>query len=255
VVAGTTHDRSFNHEIGLVRYNVGVAGQADGSLDTTFGQGGIVTTPIPGATNADTSDVNALALEADGKIVVAVTDNNSAFLTARYNVGVAGRPDGSLDSTFGSGGLVMTSGNGANAIAVAIDPRNDPTNGGKIVVAGAFGGGLMMARYLPSEPEIGSFTASPNPVSAGSSVTLTASNITDGNPNSTIKQVAFYADSNSDGILDAGDTLLGYGTLTSGGWSFPSTVNLAPGTDTLFAQAEDSYGVFGDPLALQLHVL
>src|SRR5262249_28599335 len=37
------------------------------------------------------------------------------------------------------------------------------------------------------------------------------------------------------------DTLLGYATQTSSGvWTFTFTVNLAPGTYTLFAQAEDS---------------
>ena len=57
------------------------------------------------------------------------------------------------------------------------------------------GSDFLVARYLSSEPQIGSFTANPNPVTAGSSVTLTASLVTDGNPNSAIGQVAFYVDS------------------------------------------------------------
>ena len=52
-------------------------------------------------------------------------------------------------------------------------------------------------------PQIGSFTASPNPVTAGNSVTLTGSNITDANPSSTIKQVAFCVDSNCNRWLGA----------------------------------------------------
>jgi hypothetical protein len=110
-------------------------------------------------------------------------------------------------------------------------------------------------RLLPSQPQIGSFTANPNPVSAGSSVTLTASNISDGNAGSCITQVAFYLDSNGDGVLDSGDTLLGHGTQSNGVWTYSFTVSLASGSYTLFAQAKDRYGVFGYPLSLTLQVL
>ena len=105
-------------------------------------------------------------------------------------------------------------------------------------------------RYLSSEPEIGSFTASPNPVTAGRSTTLTASNTTDGNPNSTITQVTFYYfDSSGNKVT------LGTGTQTSPGvWTLSFTVNLASGSYTLFAQAEDNYGVFGNPFASTLQV-
>ena len=110
--------------------------------------------------------------------------------------------------------------------------------------------GSAVVRYLPSEPEIASLTAGTNPVTAGSSETLTASGITDGNAGATIAQVAFY-------YIDSNNTqqLLGYGTQTSPGvWSYTFTVNLASGSDTLLAQAEDSYGVFGDAVALTLTV-
>src|SRR5262249_29297679 len=142
--------------------------------------------------------------------------------------------DGSLDSSFGNGGAVLTSinsnGDSANAIALESD--------GKIVLAGS-----AIARYLAAAPAIGSFTASANPVPSGSNLTLTASNITDTNPGSSITQVAFYVDSNGDGKLEPGtDTLLGYATQTSPGvWTFNFTVTLAPGSYTLFAQAQDSY--------------
>jgi len=106
-----------------------------------------------------------------------------------------------------------------------------------------------------SNPQIGSFTANPNPVTSGNSTTLTVSNITDTNPSATITQVAIYKDSNGDGKLDSGDTLIGYATQTSPGvWTLTYTVNLAPGTYTLFAQALDNYGLFSDPFALSLTV-
>ena len=83
-------------------------------------------------------------------------------------------------------------------------------------------------------------------MAVGSSETLTASNITDGNAAATIAQVAFYVDSNNDGILEPGtDTLLGYGTQTSPGvWSYTFRVTQSTGNYTLFAQAKDSYGVW-----------
>jgi hypothetical protein len=97
-------------------------------------------------------------------------------------------------------------------------------------------------------PQIGWFVASADPVTSGGSVTLTASNLSDGAGNG-ITQVAFYVQVNGT------TTLLGYGTQSNGAWSFSYTVNLAPGTYTLFAQAEDSAGLFSDPVALTLQVL
>jgi uncharacterized delta-60 repeat protein len=223
---------------GLARYN------PDGSLDSTFGNGGEVITsasPYPWA----------VAIAADGKIVVPGNYNTGGFAMARYN------PDGSVDSTFGNGGIVSTSiGTRSLATTVALQSNGD------FVLAGWASNGtkrnFAVARYLPSEPEIGSFTANPNPVTVGSSVTLTASNITDGNPNSTITQVAFYLDSNNDGTLEPGtDTLLGYATQTSPGvWTLTnsSAFGLTAGTYTLFAQAKDNDGVLGDPDALTLTV-
>ena len=86
-------------------------------------------------------------------------------------------------------------------------------------------------------------------MTAGSSLTLTANNITDEIPSATITQVAFYVQ------INGTNTLLGYGTQSSTGvWTLTFTVNLAPGTYTLYAQAEDGYGIFGDLVALALTV-
>jgi uncharacterized delta-60 repeat protein len=242
--AGTANDGKIvvvgpgptNGEWEAARYN------PNGTLDSTFGSGGMV--------NTQTSSYTArgVAIQADGNIVAA----GDGFILVRYN------PDGSLDGTFGTGGIVTTP--SLSAIGgglfrnVVLQTNGDILAGGSINIGG--GNDFAVARYLPSEPEIASFTASPNPVPSGSGVTLTASNITDANPNATITQVAFYRDSNGDGILEPGtDALLGYATQTSPGvWTFTFTVSLAPGTYTLFAQAQDSYGVFGDPVALTLTV-
>jgi len=210
-----------------------------GNLDSTFGSGGIVSNSF----TAGGDLASSAALQANGQIVV--VGYNTGFEVGRYNA------DGSLDTTFGSGGAVTTS-VGVQPTGVVIQTNGKIVVAGATVINGKFD--FMLARYLPSEPEIGSFTANPNPVTVGSSVTLSASSITDGNPNSTITQVAFYVDSNSDGKLDAGDLLLGYGTQANGVWIYTFTVNLASGNYTLFAQAEDSYGVFGDASATTLYV-
>jgi uncharacterized delta-60 repeat protein len=224
---------------GVVRFN------ANGTPDTTFGQSGQVTTSPNGAF------AWATAVQADGKILLAGrTSDGSGILYKslwRYTT------DGSLNPTFGTGGLVQTSpvrGAGdAGWIDLALQADGRIVTVGTTEVGTTSNYTFMVARYLPSAPQVGSFTASPNSVASGLSTTLTAANISDGNPNSTITQVAFYVQQGGT------NTLLGYGTQTSPGvWTFTFTVNLAPGTYTLTAVAEDSYGVFSDPFALALTV-
>jgi hypothetical protein len=118
------------------------------------------------------------------------------------------------------------------ALAVAIQPD------GRIVTANA--------RYLASEPAIGSFTASPNPVTAGSSTTLTATNITDGNPNSTITRVAIYIDSNG------AQTLVGYATQTSPGvWTYAFSTAGLTSVDTYTLTAQSAVGQASRPVEPQ----
>lgn len=100
---------------------------ADGDLDTTFGVNGMVTTTIGAYSYA-----NDIAVQRDGKIVVvgaqtAIDGQPGSIFVIRYDT------DGSLDATFGSGGVVLarTLARGAGAFSVAIQ------GDGKIVVAGA----------------------------------------------------------------------------------------------------------------------
>ncbi len=113
---------SFNgtdYDFALARYN------ADGSLDTGFGTGGKLTTAI-GASDDVAYNV---AVQADGKILVSGDSDNGSdddFAVVRYN------NDGTLDTSFGTGGIVTT-GVGAShdkARAFALQPD------GKIVLAG-----------------------------------------------------------------------------------------------------------------------
>ncbi|MBL8312054.1 MAG: hypothetical protein JNL19_16655 [Burkholderiales bacterium] len=118
VVAGTCVVASTETHFCVARY-----GDA-GALDTTFGGGGTVITTFG---LIDTA--SALALQADGKIVVAGDCpgvNNADYCLARYNA------NGDLDASFGSGGKVTTAiGSDVDrASALAVQPD------GKIVVAG-----------------------------------------------------------------------------------------------------------------------
>ena len=102
---------SSNVDVMLARYNV------NGSLDTTFGAGGIVKTDFFGFWDS----AHAVAIQTNGKIVVGgpahLSDASSAnLMLARYNA------DGTLDTTFGSGGIV-TNDYGYRIPDIAIQPN------------------------------------------------------------------------------------------------------------------------------------
>ena len=107
-----------SYDFAVARYNT------DGSLDKTFSSDGIQTTNIGSSNNR----ANAVAIGADGKIVVAgYTSNgtNKDFAVVRYNT------DGSLDKTFSADGIQTTdfgSDEEINVLAIHGD--------GKVVVAG-----------------------------------------------------------------------------------------------------------------------
>jgi uncharacterized delta-60 repeat protein len=146
VVVGTTYkDNDYSDEdFAVARYN------PDGTLDPSFGSHGRVRTDFPGLAAVPSSVV----LQPDGKIVVAggafpLFTFLGDFKIVRYN------PDGSLDASFGDGGIVTTSspGQGSYAFAVALQPD------GRIIAAGtdfvAFSGDdssntdFALARYNP----------------------------------------------------------------------------------------------------------
>src|SRR5262249_9358398 len=122
----------------LVRYN------QDGSLDSTFGTGGKVSTEILGP-----SQLSALSIQSDGKIIAAGDSgvlNGSVsggiwfeifrsgptgmdFALVRYN------EDGSLDTTFGAQGKVETDLNTPSDVIYAVSLQPD----GKIIATGNAG--------------------------------------------------------------------------------------------------------------------
>ena len=122
--------------IAVVRYGT------NDLLDPSFGQGGKVTTAASTDTNA-TAAAAAIQVQRDGKIVVAGTLNagtNEFALLVRYH------PDGSLDDSFGQGGMVtnfFNEGGQGDALVIQSD--------GKIVLGGSarngFGSDFALARY------------------------------------------------------------------------------------------------------------
>ncbi len=94
VVAGSLFG-SDGIDFALARYNT------DGSLDTSFDDDGRVTTDFLN----DADNATGVVILADGKIIAAgfaITPASRDFALARYN------SDGSLDTTFGIGGKVIT---------------------------------------------------------------------------------------------------------------------------------------------------
>jgi len=104
----------------LVRY------LRDGAIDPSFGTAGKVSTDIDGGSD----QAFAVALQADGKIVVAgshdLSPKGKSFAVVRYNA------DGSLDTAFGNGGKVVTSFGSQSDTAYAVVVQPD----GKIVAGG-----------------------------------------------------------------------------------------------------------------------
>ncbi len=110
----------WNNESVVLRYN------SDGTLDPSFGSGGIVHL-------GSIAPVRELALQADGKILVG--GGESGFSVARLN------PNGSLDSSFGSGGIATANPSGAKrgtglGWSLAIQRVPAVTGEERIVVAG-----------------------------------------------------------------------------------------------------------------------
>jgi uncharacterized delta-60 repeat protein len=137
VVAGTTESETSGQDFALVRYT------ADGALDASFGEGGVVVTSF----TDDSDTAYALVLQDDGKIVVGGGANQGSsssgtdFALARY------LEDGRLDESFGTAGKVVTSiaaySAGDTVYALALQEIDGES---RIVAAGG-DGDFKLARY------------------------------------------------------------------------------------------------------------
>ena len=141
-----------NDDFAVLRFN------PDGSPDTAFGNNGKTSTDFFGINDF----VNSCALSPDGKIIVAgrasrgdpMTDGDYDFGLARYN------ENGSLDTTFGNGGKVLTDFSSFRDWANRITLQPD----GKIVAVGEYLDAipsfrLAVARYNPNGSLDSSFGA------------------------------------------------------------------------------------------------
>ena len=126
---------SLDHDFSLAGYT------ANGTLDSTFGNGGFMTTDLSGATD---DIAYAMTAQSDGKLVVAGRTGEypqNDFAVARYS------SDGQLDQTFGVGGKVVSDFSSIDqAYGIALQSN------GRIVLAGiSFNGAnfdFTVARYL-----------------------------------------------------------------------------------------------------------
>ena len=136
IVVGTSTSTGGSSNIVIERFN------SDGTLDSSFGADGNSDGTPDGVVNLDlgasSDDAKAVAIQADGKIVVA---GNSTPVGGSSNVVLARlNKDGTLDKTFGADGnadgtpdgvVQLSFGDGDDAVdAIAIQKN------GKIVVAG-----------------------------------------------------------------------------------------------------------------------
>ena len=231
----------------LIRLN------ADGTFDTTFGAGqgnlGYVFTKINGF-NSVPNSTTGVALQNDGKIVVtgSVAFISSQIAILRYNA------DGSLDSSFGTGGIVVTPVNGSDlANKLLIQPD------GKVVVVGYSSSSSnyrqFVTRYLPNGTPDNSFGAGgvatfsfQGNLTSGLSVALqpdgkiltggsTTNSISDPNPTPTFLITRL----NSNGSLDASFDGDGFKSI-------PSPTNIYPerGIVALAVQGDGKILALGD---------
>src|SRR5436190_3031392 len=135
ILVGGTYNTGSSHGFMLARYN------PNGTLDTTFGSSGVVTTAIG---NGDAFSFG-IGLLTDGRIVLggySATTQDHDFTVACYNA------NGTLDQTFGTGGVATTDFSGStDDIAYALAVQRD----NKIVLGGRSGAyptfNFALARY------------------------------------------------------------------------------------------------------------
>jgi uncharacterized delta-60 repeat protein len=202
---------------------------ANGSLDNTFGSSGQATLAV----DVDDERATAVALQSDGKIVIAGQSNNGSnndIAVRRLNT------DGSLDTTFGTAGIVGIdiAASGDSGTAVLVDGADN------IFVAGTGNQDSVVMRLDSSGSLDASFgtagiatVATGSPFEAVNDMQIQADGklVVVGNAyNGSNNNVSVFR-LNTDGTLD--------GTFGTGG---TLTTAIGPGTDSASAVAVDNDG-------------
>ncbi len=229
LVGGFAQDTFGNSCFTVARFN-----NADGSLDTTFNSSGVQ----PGAvlTPAGNNGAYALVIQSNGQIVIGGGNGSNSFVLVRYN------SDGSLDTAFGSSGIVTTAIGGASFAQVnGLVVQSD----GNIVAAGLADNSFVIVRYNAADGSLDtSFNSSgdqPGVVvdssglgTAANTVVLNSSGqIIIGGYASTNALLARY---NTDGSLD---TTFG----TNGFTAFPNSSSVADITGLTSANLAANAGI------------
>ncbi len=151
VVTGTSYENESQGSIVVARFD------SNGTLDSTFGTAGMVET-----SKQDEPGASSVLVQPDGKIVVggvvvgtAMQSFNNAVLQLRFT------PGGQLDTSFGSGGEVVTV-HGPTSVCLALALQPD----GKIVEAGTNG----LSRYNTNGSLDSTFGSGGNVVATSSEV-------------------------------------------------------------------------------------
>ncbi|HEX8734340.1 MAG TPA: FG-GAP-like repeat-containing protein [Pyrinomonadaceae bacterium] len=96
IIGAATINADLNMDFAVFRYN------ADGTPDATFGTNGLVIT----AATAKADVVEDLLLQSDGKIIVVGYSRDYPLFIVQHATLARYNPNGSLDTTFGTGGIV-----------------------------------------------------------------------------------------------------------------------------------------------------
>lgn len=131
LVGGTTRNAPDSAELLIGRF------QANGALDSTFGDNGFLV--MDRSDNNYAQEINAIAVQPDGKILAAATVFAPDYSGAVFRF----MPDGSLDPTWGALGLASAPYAG-QGMALALRPDGKVLLGGR---GGMTGTGILVLRY------------------------------------------------------------------------------------------------------------
>ncbi len=152
LTAGYQQVAAGNDDFLLARY------KPDGSIDTSFGTGGRVTTEFTGSDRAFD-----MVMQPDGKAILGGQRNGNLLGLARYN------SDGTLDSGFGSGGRVTETLSPVRALTLQTD--------GKLLLVNF----STLARYQPNGTSDTTFGINGKVITSDSGTTTNAVSVVGGN--------------------------------------------------------------------------